>query len=585
MNLVHLYCHVGLGLPALLLSCTPPGSESSTGAASSITARDEGDHDGGRNGDRDRDDGSRVGLTGVASATAKSPGVAAPNALSPELIAVVAAQGANRVENPMVLPIGDPAVSVTHYGYDSDGPLIPAPGDGPSATHRVEATKTEPDKNTYLVLRHQTGADPGYDYGTHFLFQGHENGARGAGTITRINLDADAAHRVTVMAVADIHGAALPLIDGSTWDPFAQRLLFTSESGRAGGVWQATLDVPSAVENVSGALGRGGFEEITNDSEGNVWVIEDVGGAKGTVNRNARQPNSFVYRFVPVDPRDLHRGKLQALQVISLRSGQPIAFHAGQADADILSDDVGDLHSYGKVFETRWVTLHDTEVDGAAPFDANALAKARLATPFKRPENGAFRPGSGFREFVFDETGDTDLRTEAGARFGGFGAILALTQRSPGADRGTLRLVFRCDPAHSGLDNVSFWDDDHVVFVEDAGDTLHTQRNALDSAWLFDLRVDYGNAANQPLRILAEGRDPSATIDAGFLGAAGFQNDGDNELTGIHISDGDPTARGILGAKQLQALHRGFRVFFTQQHGDNPTWELLRRPEPDRDDD
>jgi hypothetical protein len=387
------------------------------------------------------------------------------------------------------------------------------------------------------------------------------------------------------MAVADVNGLALPPIDGSTWDPWAQRLLLTAELGPAGGVWQATLDVPSSVEDISGALGRAGYELVTNDSEGNVWLMEDVSGAKGTVNANARQPNSFVFRFVPRRPGDLHHGKLQALQVISLRSHEPIAFHSGQADADILSSDVGDLHSYGKVFETRWVTLHDTEVDGTTPFDANALAKARLATPFKRPENGAFRPGSRFREFVFDETGDTDIRTEAGSAFGGFGAILALTQSSPGADRGTLRLIYRGDAAHSAFDNVAFWDADHVVFVEDAGDTLHAQRNALDSAWMFDLRVDYSRAANQPMRIIAEGRDPSATFDAAVLGAPGFQNDGDNELTGIHISDGDPTTRGILGAKQPQPFHRGFRVFFTQQHGENATWELLPRPAQDRYDD
>ena len=42
-----------------------------------------------------------------------------------------------------------------------------------------EAHKTEPDKNTYLVLRGQPGADPDYDYGTHFLFQGHETGPPG----------------------------------------------------------------------------------------------------------------------------------------------------------------------------------------------------------------------------------------------------------------------------------------------------------------------------------------------------------------------------------------------------------------------
>jgi hypothetical protein len=579
MNFVRLshvgLAHVGLGMTALALSCAAPDSETTTDPETTIAA-----HAG-------RDDGHAgrgVGLTGVAKANTKTAGVTVANALSPELMQVVAAQGANPVENPMVLPVGDPAVSVTHYGFDSDGPMLPAPGDVQSTTHNVEAQKTEPDKNTYLVLRHQTGADPGYDYGTHFLFQGHEAGVRDAGTITRINLDGDAAHRITVMAVADIAGKALPPIDGSTWDPFAQRLLFTSEAGPAGGVWQATLDFPSAVEDLAASLGRGGYEEITNDSSGNVWIMEDVGGAKGTVNASARQPNSFVFRFVPRHASDLHHGKLQALQVISLRTGQPIAFHPGQADADILSPDVGDLHSFGKVFQTRWVTIHDTELDGRAEFDANALAKAKLATPFKRPENGAFRPGSGFREFVFDETGDTDIRTEAGSGFGGFGAILSLTQSSPDADHGTLRLVFRGDPAHTGLDNCAFWDDDHIVFVEDAGDTLHTQRNALDSAYLFDLRVDYSRPEHQPLRLLAEGRDPLATIDSGLAGAPGFNNDGDNEITGFHISDGDPSQRGILGARSIQALHRGARVFFTQQHGENTTWELLARPSSDRDD-
>ena len=95
----------------------------------------------------------------------------------------------------------------------------------------AEATKTEPDKNTYLVLYGQRGADPSYDYGTHFLFQGHENGAGGKGYITRINLDADVAHRVTLMATKDDLGNPLPAFDGSTWYLWAQRLLFTREAG------------------------------------------------------------------------------------------------------------------------------------------------------------------------------------------------------------------------------------------------------------------------------------------------------------------------------------------------------------------
>jgi hypothetical protein len=33
-------------------------------------------------------------------------------------------------------------------------------------------------------------------------------------------------------------------------------------------------------------------------------------------------------------------------------------------------------------------------------------------------------------------------------------------------------------------------------------------------------------------------------------GLPGFQNGGDNEITGFHVSDGDPTPNGLLGAKQ-----------------------------------
>ena len=392
--------------------------------------------------------------------------------------------------------------------------------------------------------------------------------------MTRINLDADPEHRVTLFAWQDKDGNPLPPIDGSTWDPFANRLLFTSELGAAaGGVFAGTLDFPSLVEELT-ALGRGAYEGIQNDSAGNLWIAEDAGGGNGTVNNRARQPNSFLFRFVPKKSGDLTRGALQVLQVLSLRTGQPIVFHPGQADADIINDDQRDLHTYGKSLPTRWITIHDTAADGAAPFDANALAKVKGGTPFRRPENGQFRPGTSFTEFFFDETGDTDIRTQAAA-FGGFGSIFKVTQASPAADHGHISLFFLGDAVHAAFDNVAFWDRDRVVFVEDAGDTLHTQRNALDSAWMFDARADYANPSSQPLRLIAEGRDAPATIDSALGGTAGFQNDGDNEITGIHVSDGDASRGGILGAKVPRPFRHGWRVFWTQQHGDNITWEIL----------
>ncbi len=239
------------------------------------------------------------------------------------------------------------------------------------------------------------------------------------------------------------------------------------------------------------------------------------------------------------------------------------------------------------MFDTRWVTIHDTDVDGFAPFNANALAKAGLATPFKRPENGVFRPGSQFREFFFDETGDTSATSSAIPSHGGFGSLLKLTQLAgPSADAGKLTLFFRGDLEHTGFDNVQFWDEHRLVAVEDRGDGLHTQGNALDSGWLFDTRLDYSTGAQRPIRFLAQGRDVSATIDSALSGSPGFQNDGDNEITGFHVSDGDPTERGVLGAKRPRPFHDGWRVFYTQQHGDNVTWELLRAPRAgDRDDD
>jgi hypothetical protein len=106
---------------------------------------------------------------------------------------------------------------------------------------------------------------------------------------------------------------------------------------------------------------------------------------------------------------------------------------------------------------------------------------------------------------------------------------------------------------------------------------LHGQHNALDSGFVFDLNVDYANPATPaPVRLLALGRDASSTVDSSLLEAGnGFQNDGDNEITGFHVSDGDPTIGGILGAKVPKPFRNGWRVFYTQQHGDNVTWELL----------
>ena len=523
-------------------------------------------------------------LTNVPTAQPKAVGYAPASQLSTELRQTMVAQGSMPLENRQGI--------VGWYGYENDTPSStdPAlPQMVPVPLAATEAQKTEPDKNTYLVLKDQTGPDKDYDYGTHFLFQGHELAAtvsgKKQGYFTRINLDADTHHRVTLMATHDTDGNPLATIDGSTWDPFAQRLLFTTENQNAP-TYSATPNYPSRVHDVSGALGRGGYEGIQDDSAGDVWIVEDIGGAFKPGSTLARMPNSFVYRYVPHQPGDLHNGKLQVLQVLN-DAGQPVTF---ESQATFPSPDQIALRTYGKTFNTNWVAIHDTAVDGNAPFNANTLAKAAQGTPFKRPENGVFRPGTGFREFYFDETGDTNATSsenghpktgEGGA--GGWTSIFKLVQQDPAADHGRLSLFYEGNESVAGLDNIQFLSRDVLLAVEDAGDTLHTQREALDSGYAFDVSVDYSDTRKQPVRWLAEGRDPSATIDSAGLGFG--KNDGDNEITGVHVSDGDSSIHGILGAKMPNFGHDGWRWFWSQQHGDNLAWEVLRASRSQREDD
>src|SRR5262249_26721945 len=204
-------------------------------------------------------------------------------------------------------------------------------------------------------------------------------------------------------------------------------------------------------------------------------------------------------------------------------------------------------------------------------FNANTAAKAAHATPFKRPENALFRPGSHFREFYFDETGDTSATSPENDTAGGWGSVMKLTQSSPTASTATLSLFFKADETTASFDNVAFLSRNQVTFVQDMGDGLHSAANALDSAFVLDTDADYSDPANKPLRWLAEGRDPSATIDSD---TANTGNEGDNEITGAHVSDGDPTVDGILGAKIPDLSDSGWRWFWTQQHGDNTTWEV-----------
>jgi hypothetical protein len=92
------------------------------------------------------------------------------------------------------------------------------------------------------------------------------------------------------------------------------------------------------------------------------------------------------------------------------------------------------------------------------------------------------------------------------------------------------------------------------------------------NGYMFDTSASYAGGS-QPVRFLAQGRDASATIDSACGSACG--NDGDNEITGIHASNGDPTINGVLGQQASRLFNKGWRLFYTRQHGDNITFEII----------
>ncbi|MGA7932574.1 MAG: alkaline phosphatase PhoX, partial [Kovacikia sp.] len=288
--------------------------------------------------------------------------------------------------------------------------------------------------------------------------------------------------------------------------------------------------------------------------------------------KSARQPNSFVYRFEPYDKTDLTKGGvLQALQV-SIDS-QPLTFHADDPVGDTFSTAQLELHTLGTSYPIDWVTVHDTAVDGFSPFDANAAAKAAGATPFKRPENAAFQPGSDFKTFFFDPTGDTNSNSgnqpELAAR-GAWGSIFRVDLDNT-LEHGQISIVVLGTAEQSSFDNLAFADNNTLLAAEDRGDTLHKQLNTLDSVWAYDIS---SGVATKVQRFLALGRDLASQQDAAYADAStsGFQNDGDNEPTGLHISDGSTSIRGLLGTDlDSEEAH----WFITQQHGLNTVYEIL----------
>src|SRR5262249_7998451 len=238
----------------------------------------------------DNDDGIGRIKIGVPNAVTPVPSVAQPTVIDPDFSMRVLATGTDPLENPSGV--------IAKFGV------------------LMTSVNTEPDENTYLKFSQNPGGPtPGFDYGRHFLYQGHEN-AGNLAYVTRINLDVtDPAHRITLLTPVDPTTGLTGFnrIDGSTWSPFTKTLLFTQEDSNVGGVIQITPNWPPKVTTLYQFIGRGAYEGSHSDQKGVIYMMEDAAGPRpgglatidGVPNvplRAAAQPNSFVYRYVPNNP-------------------------------------------------------------------------------------------------------------------------------------------------------------------------------------------------------------------------------------------------------------------------------------------
>ena len=143
------------------------------------------------------------------------------------------------------------------------------------------------------------------------------------------------------------------------------------------------------------------------------------------------------------------------------------------------------------------------------------------------------------------------------------------------------------DGEHASYDSISFLDKNTILVGEDRGDGLHTSLNALDSTWAFDLTQPLDKSLSTAQRLIAQGRDPEATDDVAKKEGTppvADQNDGDNEVTGVLVSNGVSTIEAPFGTTDPAKL-TGTRIFYTGQHGANVTYEVLPPAGPPGHDD
>ena len=357
----------------------------------------------------------------------------------------------------------------------------------------------------------------------------------------------------------------MPTFDGITWDPFTKQLLLTAEAKYpTGGVLGRRPRRAGRRQSTGRAvrLPRAGLWRLRGRPE----RLRRQRVARGGHRRRQRQRRQDAQQLrLPVPPIRHERphpgGTLEALQVLR-RDGSPIT--AAQLSADPASEGHRGPAHRGTSFATKWVTAHTGTRSRSTPPPA---PRRQSATPFKRPENGVFRPGHRVRRVLLHR----DRRHEHG-QHAARGLRRGLPPRAGGPARrhgpavaaswatgSTPASTTSPSPPRTGCSSSR----------TPATACTPSATRSTPATWS-DVRGD-DHKPRRLTRWLAEGRDASATFDAITSPVVQRRRQRDHRHPRLRRR---PTVSGLLGAKLPQPFDGRWRMFWTQQHGDNVTWEI-----------
>ena len=505
-----------------------------------------------------------VSWTNVPSANPKTAGASPANVLSPELTETAVAWGS--------LALDGGTSAVPYYGYDG----FTAP---PVLTQTSnEAHKTEPDKNTYLrpatASRAPTRTTTTARTSSTRATRAARPATSRASTSTPIG-----AHRVTLLRPdARRRPARHRRLDLGPVHPAPA--VHRGEQQRAATSGRRTLGYP-----VDGHrhLGLARPRRLRGHPERHRRQRLDRRGRRRSAGNAEHARQAAQLLRLPLRPRRQERpdqgrqaagaaGHLEPQRHpdrVPRRAGRRRHHEPGHARS---------AHATGSEFKTRWVTIHDTDTDGTTPFDANALAKAAKATPFKRPENGVFRAGRpASSEFFFTETGDTNSRTEAGGAYGGFGSLQSSPRRirrrrhrapSRASGRATSSTPASTTSPSSTADRRR-GRRGRAATACTASATRWTPRTSLD--------VDGGLREPAPARAVPR-RGPRRVGDVRRRAWPATATTATTRSPASTSPTATRRSRGCSAPRCPTPFSNGWRMFWTQQHGDNNTYEVSPAP-------